>query len=106
MAMEVKLLKRKQRTVVLQKQDLIQMYLLAEEVSTKKQKTKLLEAKTCISSLKDALVRSDEKSAKKLEQDQLSIEWATRTEAEKKKNRSREEGATGRSREGQATARG
>ena len=107
MAREVKHLKRKQRTVVLEKQDLIKMHLLAEGVSTKKQKTKLLEAKKCISSLKDALVRSDEKSAKKLKftQDQLSIERATKTEAEKK-NRSGEEGTTGRSREGQATARG
>ena len=87
MAMEVKHLKRKQRTVVLEKQDLIKMHLLAEQVSTKKQKTKLVEAKKVISTLKDALVRSDTKSAKKLKltQDQLSIERATKTEAEKKK---------------------
>ena len=73
--------------MVLEKQDLIKMHLLAEQVSTKKQKTKLVEAKKVISTLKDALVRSDEKSAKKLKftQDQLSIERATRTEAEKKK---------------------
>lgn len=87
MAREVKHLKRKQRTVVLEKQDLIKMHLLAEQVSTKKQKTKLVEAKKVINALKDALVRSDTKSAKKLKltQDQLSIERATKTEAEKKK---------------------
>jgi hypothetical protein len=38
------------------------MHLLAEQVSTKKQKTKLVEAKKVISTLKGALVRSDTKS--------------------------------------------
>jgi hypothetical protein len=59
MAMEVNLLKRKQRTVVSEKQDLIKMHLLAEEVLTKRQKTELLETKKCISSLKDARVGAE-----------------------------------------------
>jgi hypothetical protein len=62
-AREVKHLKRKQRTAVLEKKDLIKMHLLTEQVSTKKQKTKLVEAKKVTSALKDALVRSDTKSA-------------------------------------------
>ena len=76
--MEVKQLKRKRRAGVLEQRGLMKLHLLAEQVSTKKQKTKLLEVKKAVGPLKDAMVRSEKKNAKKLKatQDQLGIERA------------------------------
>jgi hypothetical protein len=58
---------------------------LAWQVAMKKQKTRLLDVNKTIGTLKDALVRSDNKNAKKLKftQDQLGVERATKIEAEK-----------------------